>query len=336
MSEPLSEENLRALKSLGGERAAQDPRVLAFLGRVVRGYPRERIHWLSEDPEEVLGGWVAKRLVTGRLAAMIDKAESVHALRALAAEDLQQYANEERRRDLDARLFKRLCDLLPSKPQRFRVLLVSQKPGNTYWTLTERPARAIFSASDAELVSHVFACALQTLPENPMAKKESQFLTAPELERYARTMLERTARALSPDQLIRGLVLAYGLKPTLTGLPDESGLGEDLDEGDPGGDQREAECEGIPRAAELQLPSDFARAGAQELLGTLSARQCEVLGDLHAGRKQSEIARRLGCSQATISNERAAIAAALMKWPLREEQLQVLRETIDLLDGSPT
>jgi DNA-binding CsgD family transcriptional regulator len=331
VSEPLSDEDLFALKRQEVERAAQDPRILALLDTVVRSHPRQKIHWLSEDPEEVLGGWLAKRLVHGRLTAMIDKAESVRALRALAGDDLQQYANDERRGDLDSRLFKRLRELLPAAPKRFTVLLASEKPGNTYWTLTERPATAIFSGTDAELVSHVFACALNRLHEDPMAKNQTQFLTAPELERYAHTMLERTARALSPDQLIRGLVLAYDLKPTLTELPDESWLGEDPDEGD---DHQEYGRESIPSAPGLELASDSEYADAHELLATLSPRQIEVLKDLHADYKQSEIASRLGCSPATISNERDAIAAALMKWPLREEQLQVLRQTIDLLDGS--
>jgi DNA-directed RNA polymerase specialized sigma24 family protein len=323
VSGPLTDQDLASLKHTAGERACADPRILAVLGEVARAYPREKIHWLPDDSEEVLGGWIQKRLVQGRLAAMIDKAESVRGLRAMLAEDLQQYANEERRGDLDARLFKRLKDLLPSRPEHFKVLFAADAPGSNYWTLADRPALAVFSGSDAELVSHVFATALRTLPENPMATKGTQFLTAPELERYAYETLDRTARALSLDQLTRGLVLAYGLRPTFTELPDESLLGDDL---------REDEPEGIRRVTEPGLPDEQESTSAQEFLAALNPRQVEVLRGLHVETKQTETAARLGCSAATISSEVKAIRTALMKWPEREEQLQVLRQTNDLLD----
>jgi len=104
------------------------------------GYPHARIHWLTESREAILNDWHSKRLLkAGRLAAMIDKASSVGALRKLAASDLQQYANDQRRGELPTRLFKRLDKLLRADPNRFTTMLASAERGSTYWTLT-RPA----------------------------------------------------------------------------------------------------------------------------------------------------------------------------------------------------
>jgi hypothetical protein len=324
MSSSLTDENLASLQRLGGERACKDSRILKLLAEVVRTHQRAKIHWLPEDPEEVLGGWCAARFASGRLASLIDKAGSVRGLRAMLANDLQQYANEVRRRELPTKLFKRMQTLLSSNPERFQPVLSTTKPGSTCWTLSARPSVAIFSGDDAELTAHVFAVALVTLPENPVAKKQSQFLSPAELDRYVTEMLDRTARGLSLDQLTLGLVLAYGLEPSFTELPDESVLGDDLREGEP---------EGIQHTEGPALPERDSDA-ADEFLGALTPRQVDVLKHLHAKARQTETAKRLGCSPATISSELNAIGAALMKWPEREERLQVLRQTIDLMDGS--
>lgn len=323
MSSPLTDEDLVCLQRLGGVRACEDSRILRLVTEVACSYPRAKIHWLPEDNEEVLGGWCAARFASGRLAGLIDKAGGIRGLRAMLADDLQQYANEVRRRGLPTKLFKRVHTLLSSNPERFQPVLSTSKPGSTCWTLSARPAAAIFSGDDAELTAQVFAVALVTLPEDPLAKKQSQFLASAELERYVTEMLDRTARGISLDQLTRGLVLAYGLEPSFTELPDESVLGDDLRAGEP---------EGVQRTEGPALPQQES-AAAEEFLEALTARQVDVLKDLHAKRRQTETAKRLGCSPATISSELNAVAAALIKWPEREEQLQVLRQTIDLLDG---
>jgi hypothetical protein len=324
MSSPLTDEALVRLQQLGGECACKDSRILTLLAEVARSHPHAKIHWLPEDTEEILGGWCAARFTSGRLAGLIDKAGGVRGLRAMLAKDLQQYANEVRRRELPTKLFKRMQMLLNSNPARFQPVLSTSKPGSTCWTLSARPATAIFSGDDTELTAHVFAAALVILPEDPLARKQSQFLSPAELNRYVIEMLDRTARGVSLDQLTLGLVLAYGLKPGFTELPNESVLGDDLREGEP---------EGIQRTEGPTLPEQDS-AVAEEFLGALTLRQVDVLKDLHAEARQTETAKRLGCSPATISSEAKAIGAALMKWPEREEQLQVLRQTIDLLDGS--
>jgi len=324
VSGALTAEDLLALQRAGGPRASEDPRILALLADVASKHPRAKIHWLPEDSEEVLGGWCAARLASGRLANLIDKAESVRALRSMLAKDLQQYANEVRRRNLPTKLYKRMHAILTSSPDRYQPVLATKNPGSTSWTLAARPAAAIFSGEDAELIAHVFAVALKPLQEDPLAKKQSQFLTPTELERYVSEMLERTARGVSLDQLTRGLVLTYNLEPTFTELPDESALGDE---------PRESEPPGIRRVEGPALP-DPEDAGAHALLDALTERQIQVLGDLHLKVHQSETAKRLRCSAATISNELDAIGAVLMRWPEREEQLRVLRQTIDLLERS--
>ncbi len=123
MSEPLTDQRLGELQRLGGPRAAADPAVLALLTDVVARYPRAKIHWLTDTPEAIRNDWYAKRLHAGRLASMIDQAGSVAHLRRLAAGDLYQYAVDQRRPELSARLFERLDTLLRSDPDRFMVMV---------------------------------------------------------------------------------------------------------------------------------------------------------------------------------------------------------------------
>jgi len=326
MTEPLTDAALRRLKRSGGRQAATDPSVLALLATVANGYPHARIHWLTESREAILNDWHSKRLLkAGRLAAMIDKASSVGALRKLAASDLQQYANDQRRGELPTRLFKRLDKLLRADPNRFTTMLASAERGSTYWTLTSRPATAIFSERDPELKAHVFAVSLKTLDEDPDAGKQSQFIAAGELERYAFEMLDRSARALTLDQLVRGLVVTYGLDPAFEQPPDENDLG---------GGFYGSERAGVPTLDPPDVPRDDRSAAAQRLIASLTARQLEVLKKFLEGiTNQSEIAAALGCSAATISSETGTLRAVISALAPPEEQPEVLHATANLLYG---
>jgi len=226
MTEPLTDERLKELQGLGGPRAASDPAVLALLTDVVERYPRAKIHWLTDTPEAIRNDWYAKRLHGGRLAGMIDQAASVAHLRRLAAGDLYQYAVDQHRPELSARLFERLDAVLRSDPDRFMVMVPASDRGATWWTLTARPAQAMFSDRDPELKSLVWAVGLKTLEEKPEAKKQTRFIAPDELERYVYEMLERSARRLTLDQLARGLVVTYALDPSLEELPDEATLAD--------------------------------------------------------------------------------------------------------------
>ena len=132
MSEPLTDQRLGELQRLGGPRSAADPAVLALLTDVVARYPRAKIHWLTDTPEAIRNDWYAKRLHAGRLASMIDQAGSVAHLRLLAAGDLYQYAVDQRRPELSARLFERLDTLLRSDPDRFMVMVPASDRAATW------------------------------------------------------------------------------------------------------------------------------------------------------------------------------------------------------------
>jgi hypothetical protein len=330
MTDALTDDDLRWLRRSGGAAACNDRKILALLGQVVERCPGEKIHWLLGDGrDEILAGWLERRLIAnGRLAAMIDKANGVRALRALAAKDLQQYADEQRRSELPTRLFKRLDKLLRTNPQRFQVMIPSDKPGSTYWTLASRPASAIFSERERELRAHVFGLALNTLTETPSAGKQTQFLSAAELERYAVGMLEGTARGLSLDQLVLGLVQAFGLKPSFQELPEEGLLDDHPFEG---------ERQGIETHDPPGLPdSDATLPTARALIDSLTTRQIEILRCIHAEPdKQREAAAQLGCSPATISAEKNAIGIALNACAAPDEQVEVLATTIEHLNGTP-
>ena len=326
MSVPLTDEGLRQLKRWSAQRIANDPRVLALLADLVNGYPQTKIHWLTDSRDHLLGDWLARRLLRqGRLSAMIDKASSVRSLCALAAADFQQYAVEQRRRELPTRLFKRLDALLRDDPERFKIMLAAGKPGPTYWTLVDRPASTIFSERDHELRGHVFAVGLNTLDEGPDADTQTQFVSAAELRRYAFEMLERTARGLTLDQLVLGLVQAYGLRIEHDELPDEDLLGDA-----PNASERSR----IPTHDPPALPETSHIEAARLFVAALTARQINVLRGLLEEQSQREIARTLSCSPATISNEKDAIAAALTACAASDDQVPVLNATANLLYGT--
>jgi DNA-binding NarL/FixJ family response regulator len=324
MTEPLTDQRLRTLQRLGARPAASDPQVLALMRTVVHAYPQERMHWLTDSRDAICHDWYDKRLRRGRLVAMIDKAGSVTNLRSLMRADLQQYAADERRRALPARLFERLDALLRAKPDRFAVMLAASSRGATSWTLAGRPAAAMFSDRDPELKSLVWAVGLETLEEEPGAAKQTQFIVADELDRYAYEMLERSARGLTLDQLVRGLVLVYGLDPAVEELPDEVTLADDY---------YTAEHERVPVSDPPPVPVDDAVGAARALIAALSVRQLEILTRYRDGYGQGEIAEALGCSAATISTEMGRIRSALVTVGAPEELPTILAATFTLLDG---
>src|SRR5207253_494123 len=82
--------------------------------------------------------------------------------------------------------------MLRAHPDKFMVMLPASSRGATCWTLADRRAAAMFSERDHELKSLVWAVGLKTLEQNPDAGKQTQFIVADELARYAYEMLERS------------------------------------------------------------------------------------------------------------------------------------------------
>lgn len=326
MTKPLTDAALRRLKRGGARHATSDPSVLALLTDVVNNYPQAKIHWLMDSRDAIFNDWYATRLLsTDRLAGMIDTASSVAALGRMAGNDLQQYAVEQRRGELPTRLFTRLDQLLRADPDRFTVMVAASDRGSTCWTLASRPATAVFSDRDHELKSLVFAVGLQTLDEAPEAKKQSQFIVAAELERYAFEMLDRSARGLTLRQLVRGLVIAYSLAPTHEELPDENALGAGS-RVSAGADVVAIAAPGLPAADRLQA--------ATRLIAVLTDRQVEVLKKFLEGfTTQREIADAIGCSPGTVSSDVDALRAAISATGPLEDQREILAATATLLYG---
>jgi DNA-binding CsgD family transcriptional regulator len=316
MTDQLTDDGLRKLKQGGGQRTASDPRVLNLLEGVVNNYKWEQIHWLTDPREDVFHDWYATRLHGGRLASMIDKAKSIGALRAIAADDLKQYAIGVLRAELPTRLFTRLNKILIKHPDRFAVMLTSKTPGSTCWTLTERPASAVFSDRDEQLESLVWAVDLTTIDEKADAAKQTQFITASELERYAYEMLESSARGLTLDQLVRGLVLVYDLTPGHVELPDEN---TPYDPATP--------SPVLPATPEPSLPLDNRAEAAQQLLAALTDRHTRVLRYLSREYKPREIADELGCSESVVSADIRAIRDTLVTLGPPEEHPAILAST---------
>jgi DNA-binding NarL/FixJ family response regulator len=322
MTTRLTDDDLRRLKIKTAGHPAGDERVRALLSEIVASCPLSKIHWLEESREDILAGWLAERLLGGRLQAMIDKARHVGALRKIAEEDLHQYAAIQRRGELPTRLFKRLDKLLRANPQRYSPLMPSVNAGSTYWTLTSRPANAIFSERDHELLSHVFAVGLNTLEESVDAGKQTQFLIHSELDRYTYEMLERSARGLSLDQLVRGLVLAYALDPQMQEFPDADALEEQLGS---------SATTGVENSDVADPPDAGIETAARTFVADLTPRQAVLLRGILHDQSQQVIANELGCSTATLSAEKDAMAQAITALVSPEERTALIKIVLELL-----
>jgi hypothetical protein len=138
-------------------------------------------------------------------------------------------------------------------------------------------------------------------------------------------MLERTARGLTLDQLVLGLVQAYGLRIQHEELPDENLLGDA-----PNASERSR----VPTYDPPAPPETNYIEAARLFIAALTPRQIHVLRGLLEEQSQREIATALICSPATISSEKDAIAAALAACAAPDEQVPVLNATANLLYGT--
>jgi DNA-binding CsgD family transcriptional regulator len=235
---------------------------------------------------------------------ILDRSTTPDELRALARNDINQYWAGRRRRELLPRLFKRIDQLLRGDPNTFTVLADAARPGAVCWTLTGQPANALFSERDYELYSHVAALNLKTLEETPHANKQTQFLSAAELRRYVTEMLDGCGRALSVDQLTRGLQIYYHLEPSSEEFPDENALPDH---------DRDTYIASVATDEDHDPPGADASAKATALLETMTPRQRTILEKLLEGGQQNEIAAELGVSQGTVSAEKDSIAQAVQQ-----------------------
>ncbi len=182
----------------------------------------------------------------------------------------------------------------------------------------------MFSDRDPELRSLVLAVGLKTLEEKPDAKKQTQFIAPDELDRYVFVMLDRSARGLTLDQLAHGLVITYGLDPSIEELPDEATLADR---------HYAAERAGVPMSDPPALPTDEYTELAQQLIRALTERQLQVLRLLRDEYTPREIAEELGCAVNTVANDRDRIATVLTGLTTGEDLHEVLAATMTLLDG---
>jgi DNA-binding NarL/FixJ family response regulator len=257
---------------------------------------------------------------------ILDRSTTPGQLRALARKDIDQYWAGRRRRELLPRLFKRIDQLLRGDPNTFTVLADAARPGAVCWTLTAQPANALFSERDYELYSHVAALNLKTLEENPNANKQTQFLSMAELRRYVTGMLDGCGRALSVDQLARGLQIYYHLEPSSEELPDENAL-SDRD--------RDTYIASVATHDDHDTPGADASTKATTLLKTMTPRQRTILEKLLEDRQPIEIAAELGVSQGTVSAEKDLIAQAVQQQcPDRYDQREMLAATAEILGVS--
>ncbi len=319
----LTTEGIARIKREGLTSARDNPDLLELLRRVAVDKHAHVPHEEGADTEDLIGDWLAHRLIKeGKLRMIVDRSSTPGDLRKLARKDIDQYWADCRRRELRPRLFKRIDQLLRGDPATFTIRADAARAGAVYWTLTARPASALFSERDSELYSHVAALNLTTLEESPDAQKQTQFLSAGELRRYVTGMLDGCGRALSVDQLAHALEVYYHLEPVRGELPDENALPER---------DRDTYTATVATPENHCPPGPEASTKASALLQTLTARQRTIIEKLLEEHAPSEISNELGVSQSTVSAEMRSIAETVQRQcPDREGQQEMLAAAAEI------
>jgi hypothetical protein len=273
--------------------------------------------WDEEAAEELLGEWVAEKLLAGGgLAALFDAARSPKSFRALAESSLRQFVLNRRRRSQSQNLYDRARSLLDSEG-RFVVVQGAARPQDIVWGLAGDPPRAAFSGGERELGAFAYSLGeFELIRYRDTAAKLAPLLSSEELIRFTAGLIA-AAGPLTLSALMAALELRFDLAPI--GL--ESLQTENPPDPEPG---RTLEEEVVLGESALGVIADLSRRQSRVLL----ARRAEVTIE--------DLAEELDCSVGTVANEQKAIAALVRRhWEGPAEETELLKIVGDLLyEGS--
>lgn len=267
-----------------------------------------------DDPDavaETLQAWLEESLLRGGLRQAFDRCDSPRALARYLERSLRNWLVARSRRAGGPRLLERANELLGDPEQGFRLIADAAAPRDRWWCLaawTEEPE--LYAGEDEPLVAAAWALGDFALLRYPSSKRSDPVLSTPDLHRFLRGLLDRTARALSGrhfDTALRGrFCYAYA----------QPGVELDLMPELRSGESPETTFE-IAESARLALVA-------------LSRRQLEVL--IHRPQATlEELAARLAISRGTVDNEYRRALLKVREAAISEEHFdRVLEKVLEM------
>ena len=273
--------------------------------------------WDAEAAREVLGEWVAEKLLAGGgLAALFDVTTTPRSFRTLAERSLHQFVLNRRRRSQSQNLYERARKIL-AEDERFLIVRDAVRRQDVVWGLRADPPRPAFPGGERELGAFAYSLGeFELIRYKDTAAKLAPLLSSTELTRFIEGMIA-AAGPLSLSSLMQALELRFDLAPV--------GL-DSLQDDDP--------PEPVTR---LTVEEEVVlRQSALGAIAELSGRQSRVLLGRRAEVTVEALAQELDCSVGTIANEEKAIAAVLRRHcDGAEEERELLKIVSDLLyEGS--
>ncbi|MBS1881494.1 MAG: hypothetical protein JSS97_00890 [Actinobacteria bacterium] len=295
--------------------------LLAELKDVARSLSRRRLLppsfapygvWNEEAAEEVFSSWYMEKLLgRGQLQALLDRAGSDSALRALAGRSLRQHLINAHDRSQSHNLYRRLVDVLGG--DRFELRREAKRFGDRWFAMPEAPDDlAPWTGDDRALAALAWSLGdFNVIRYGASSKKLSPVLDSNELERFAAGLTERAHALISPDVVMRALVIRFDLDETLPRSTDEIST----------------------PIVETRSPEEdiLLRDTARSIVADLTTRQREILR--RTGEETvADLAESLGCSVGTIVNEQRRIGAGFSHLSAdAEERDRLLKIGADLV-----
>jgi hypothetical protein len=254
--------------------------------------------WNDEAADEVFQAWLTHRLLgEGALQSLVDKARTPGALRRMAELSLRQHILNSRTRTQSQNLYERCMDLLRDD-ERFSVARESTRAAEVWWELHDAPAETEWAGDDRLLLAHAWSLGeFEIIRYRAGAQKLAPVLDAASLERFVIGMFAATGCRLTVGLLARALELRFDLQEL---APQTLEARED-------GDDPADQALDVGRHVALEQTTSA-------VLAELTRRQCEVILSTRAEETLDEMARRLDCSPATISNEQGRVALVIDRY----------------------
>lgn len=213
----MTDERYEAIRQAFLARGEFDPELLRLLRRAVSRLVRfgglppiysPTGHWDDEAERDVLGDWVAARLLgTGQLAALLQQAATSGSFLRLGELYLRRHLINRLARSQARNLHGRVRDLLADDGT------FEPAVADGHWQLTGRPAEP-WQGTDKDLLGAAWRLGhFEVVRFREDARKLSPVLEGDDLRRFVAGLLQQTGSALTLGQVLRALVLRFDLEP---------------------------------------------------------------------------------------------------------------------------
>jgi DNA-binding NarL/FixJ family response regulator len=276
-------------------------------------------HWGDDIVEELLQSWLAdKLLLHSALLALLDRARSPAAFGSMARRSFYHWLLSTRPRSEASNIYSRLVAALEDHPEQFRVAVEASERQHRWWALADDQDAVPFAGDDRNLAAAAMAAGELAIVRYSTSSRLSPVISSAQLLRYCQAVMAALSAALTPALLMRALATRVDLGDVRDVALEEGRVTHEDVLGDPAG--------------QLEL-----RESALAVLGQLTPRQAEILLATERGDETgAQLAQRLECSPATISNEQRRVGNLIDQLTADDaERTSLLKKLVDLLyEGS--